>query len=127
MSSDVHVSGGMAVDLAGAVGISGIPSSYSLAVTALPKITLAADPVEATLTLRPITVEPVSINVAITEIPELRTHLPADFTVGLHVLGMPLLSVRLCGEAQMINEAYRSNPCERCARDQDPDPGPDNG
>jgi hypothetical protein len=124
VSSNVHVSGGMGVDLAGVVGVAGFPSSYSLAVTALPKITLAAEPVEATLTLRPITLEPVtlnpvSINVAIKEVPELRTHLPADFTVGFSVLGMQLLSLRLCGEAQVVNEAYRPNPCERCGHDRD--------
>jgi len=114
VSSNVHVSGGMNVDLAGSVGVSGIPSSFQLAVTELPKITLGLDPVDATLTLRPITLNPVSINVAVTEVPELRTHLPADFTVGLNVLGLQLLCLRLCGEAQVINEAYRPNPCEGC-------------
>jgi hypothetical protein len=29
-------------------------------------------------------------------------------------MGMELLSIRLCGEAQIITEPYKPNPCERC-------------
>jgi hypothetical protein len=57
---------------------------------------------------------PVTLNLAITEIPEIRGHLPADFCVGLSVMGVELLSIRLCGEAQIITEPYKPNPCERC-------------
>ena len=132
MGTDVDVSGSLGVDLSGgvglggSVGISGIPSSYEIAITDLPKIKLGVDPLEATLTLTPITLEPVSLNLAITELPEMRTHLPADFTVGLSVLGLQLLCIRLCGEAQVINEAFRPNPCERCGADRGPTE-PDDG
>ena len=121
MSSDVTVHGGMGVGLTGGVnmsgslGINGIPNSIDIGIKdPIPKITIETEPVDITLTLKPITVEPVSLNLAITEVPEMRTHLPADFTVGLAVLGMQLISIRLCGEAQMINEAFRANPCEHC-------------
>lgn len=114
MGSDVNVSGGMDVDLGGSLGISGLPSSYSIAVTSLPKLSLGVDPLTTTLRLEPLQVEPVTVRLALTEVPQTRTHLPADFTVGLTVLGLPLLSLRLCGEAQVVTEPYRPNPCERC-------------
>ncbi len=123
MGSSVKVSGSL-----GSIGpvtvnpvtIDGIPSDYSITIEdPIPKITLGIDPVtlnpvtlnpvEATLTLRP-----VDLNISIKELPETRTHLPADFSVGLSMLGVDLLCVRLCGEAQVISEAYRPNPCERC-------------
>jgi hypothetical protein len=119
MGSDVDISGGLDVDLGGTVGISGIPNSFDIDITNLPKLTIGVDPLAATLTLEPVTLNPVtlnpvSVNLAITEIASQRMHLPADFTVGLSVLGLPLMNVRLCGEAQMINEPYRPNPCEHC-------------
>jgi len=114
MGSDVNVSGGMDVDLGGSLGITGLPSSYSIAVTQLPKLSLGVDPLTTTLRLEPLQVEPVTVRLALTEVPQTRTHLPADFTVGLTVLGLPLLSLRLCGEAQVVTEPYRPNPCERC-------------
>jgi hypothetical protein len=54
------------------------------------------------------------IEIKLTRIPDVRMHLPADFCVGLSVLGMELLNLRLCGEAQVITEEYRPNPCEVC-------------
>ena len=50
----------------------------------------------------------------IKEIPNIRAHLPADFSVGLSLMGMELMCVRLCGEAQVITEPYLPNACERC-------------
>jgi hypothetical protein len=52
--------------------------------------------------------------VSVKELPERRTHVPADFSVGLSVLGLQLMSIRVCGEAQLISENYRPNPCEIC-------------
>jgi hypothetical protein len=127
MSSEVEVSGGMDVDLGGTIGISGIPSSYDIDINKLPKITIGVDPLEATLTMKPITLNPVSVNIAITDVPDQRMHLPADFTLALSVLGLQLMCVRLCGEAQLINEPYRPNPCERCGPvgERDEQIGPD--
>jgi hypothetical protein len=74
-----------------------IPSVH-LSIEKIPKIQLGVDPVELRLT----------------EFPSIRGHLPADFSVGLSVLGMDLAAIRLCGEAQIITEPYRPNPCEIC-------------
>lgn len=96
----------------GPVTVAGIPDTFHIHVEKLPKIQLGIDP----LTVNPITLrlEPVELNMRIKEIPNIRAHLPADFSVGLSLLGMELMSVRLCGEAQVITEPYLPNPCERC-------------
>jgi hypothetical protein len=94
------------------VDLSGIPSSYSLDVTHLPKIEIALDPIE----LEPITVNPLDVSVRLKEIPSIRTHVPALFTLGLSVLGFELVCARLCGEAQVITEPYEPNPCEHCGK-----------
>jgi hypothetical protein len=94
------------------VDLSGIPSSYQLDVTHLPKIEIALDPIE----LEPITVNPLDVSVRLKEIPSIRTHVPALFTLGLSVLGFELVCARLCGEAQVITEPYEPNPCEHCGK-----------
>jgi hypothetical protein len=94
------------------VDLSGIPSSYTLDVTHLPKIEIALDPIE----LEPITVNPLDVSVRLKEIPSIRTHVPALFTLGLSVLGFELVCARLCGEAQVITEPYEPNPCEHCGK-----------
>jgi hypothetical protein len=105
------VSGSIGTALSGSIGaigpltIAGIPSTYHIDVDKLPKIQLGIDP---------ITLNPVDVNLRIKEIPSIRAHLPADFCVGISVLGYELLNVRLCGEAQIITEPYRPNPCEIC-------------
>jgi hypothetical protein len=96
----------------GPVTVDGIPSTFHINVDTLPKIQLGVDPVtlnpvEATLTLTP-----VDVALRIERLPDVRAHLPADFTVGLAVLGLELLSVRMCGEAQLITEPYVPGPCE---------------
>jgi hypothetical protein len=116
---------GSSVSLSGSLGsigpvsmnpvtVDGIPDHFTIDVNSIPKITLGIDPVtlnpvEATLTLKP-----VDLNISVKELPETRTHLPADFNIGLSLLGLQLLCLRICGEAQMISEAYRPNPCEHC-------------
>ena len=145
MGSDVHLDGHLGsigpvsmnpvvVDHIGAIGpvtVAGIPNEFGITIhEPIPKIQMGIDPVtlnplNATITLNPVTLNPVNLNLAVTELPETRAHLPADFTVGLSLLGMDLLTVRLCGEAQMISEAYKAGPCERCGytdRDDDLDP-----
>jgi hypothetical protein len=69
-----------------------------LAVDTIPRIQLALDPVE----------------IRLTEFPSVRGHLPADFCIGLSILGLEVMNIRLCGEAQVITEPYRPNPCEIC-------------
>ena len=108
---DSNVSGSIGASISGSLGavgpvtVEGIPDTFHINIDKLPKIQLGIDP---------LTLNPVTLNLAITEIPSIRGHLPADFCVGLSVLGMELLSIRLCGEAQIITEPYKPNPCERC-------------
>ena len=96
------------------VDLSGIPTSYDfdLDVTHLPKIQIGLDPIE----LEPITVNPLDISVRVKEIPSVRTHIPALFTLGLSILGYELVCAQLCGEAQVITEPYEPNPCEHCGK-----------
>lgn len=99
---DTHLGGGVDTRLSGTVGtnITGIPTTFTLNIDKLPKIQLGVDPV--------------NLNLAIKEFPALRVHLPADFRVGLSLLGMELLNIRLCGQAMAITEPYKPNPCEIC-------------
>jgi hypothetical protein len=78
--------------------LSGIPSDFKLNVTDLPHITI----------------DPVSVSLAITSIPSIRTHIPSTYTVGLSILGYELVALRLCGETQLITEPFEPNPCEIC-------------
>jgi len=101
-SFDVEVT---SVGPVGPVSVDGIPDRFHIHVEELPKIRLGLDPV---------TINPVDVSLRLKELPSQRVHLPANFCVGLSVLGVELLAVRLCGEAQMINEPYEPNPCEVC-------------
>jgi hypothetical protein len=100
----------------------------------LPKIQLGVDALSLTpltlnpLTLNPLTINPLTVNlgvptitlnpvqlsVAITQIPSVRAHLPSNYCVGFSLLGIELFSLRLCGESQVITEPYQPNPCEIC-------------
>lgn len=98
------------------VSLSGIPSAFTITITdPLPKIRVGLDPV----TVQPITVNPLDLSVRVKELPSIRAHVPANFSVGLSVLGYEIACIRLCGEAQVITEPYEPNPCERC--DEKPD------
>jgi hypothetical protein len=103
VSGSIGVSGSLGS--VGPVTVAGIPDTFHINIDTLPKIQLGLDPV---------TLNPVTLSLAITEIPNIRGHLPADFQVGLSILGLELFRIRLCGEAQIITEPYRPNPCERC-------------
>ena len=110
-SIGASVSGSVGAVVSGSLGavgpvtVAGIPDTFHIDIDKVPKIELSVDP---------LTLNPVTLNLSIKEIPNTRAHLPADFSVGLSVLGVELLCVRLCGEAQMITEPYHPNPCERC-------------
>jgi hypothetical protein len=75
----------------GPVTLAGIPDHYTVAISSLP-----------------------DLNVRIREIPNIRAHIPANFRLGLSVLGVELAALNLCGEAQVITEPFVPNPCERC-------------
>lgn len=95
----------------GPVSLAGIPDTFHLDVTNLPKIRLGVDPIAMQATIDPVEV---ATRISIERIPDIRAHLPANFSVGLSLLGLELLCLRLCGEGQVITEPYRPNPCERC-------------
>lgn len=95
------------VGAVGPVTVDGIPDTYHIHVEELPKIEIDLKPVTLTVT-------PVDVGIRLEKIPDIRGHLPADFSVGLSLLGVELACVRLCGEAQVITEPYRPNPCEAC-------------
>lgn len=111
----------------GPVAIDGIPDDFSLSVDALPKIMVGVDPLSVgvtelskvnvgvdplRLTLDPITVKPLDLALSISRIPDVRAHLPADFSLRLRVFGVEVFCIRLSGEAQVITEPYLPNPCE---------------
>ena len=93
------------LDMVSPVDLTGIPTSYKVDINSLPKIQIGMDP---------ITLNPVDMSVRLKEIPSVRAHIPAVYTVGFSVLGLQLASIRLCGEAQVITEPYVPNPCEIC-------------
>ncbi|MFC7530836.1 hypothetical protein [Actinoplanes sp. GCM10030250] len=108
----------------GPVTVDGVPDNFDIDIdiNSLPKIQLGIDPVTLNPVDARITLAPVDVTMRIDRLPDTRTHLPADFVLGVCVLGMELMAVRLRGEAQMITEPYVPGPCERPGR---PETGPD--
>jgi len=99
----------------GPVTVAGIPNTFDINIDKLPDVHIDIDKIpKIQLGLDPVTINPLDLNLSIKEIPNIRGHLPADFCIGLSIMGIELLSVRLCGEAQIITEPYVPNPCERC-------------
>ena len=114
-------SGPIPADISGSLGaigpvtVAGIPSTFDINIDKLPDVHIDIDKIpKIQLGLDPVTINPLDLNLSIKQIPSIRGHLPADFCIGLAMMGMELLSVRLCGEAQIITEPYVPNPCERC-------------
>ena len=54
------------------------------------------------------------VNVAITKIPDVRTHLPSHYNLGFSVFGVELFNFSLCGESQVITEEYVPRRMEIC-------------
>ncbi|MBJ7603397.1 MAG: hypothetical protein JF888_09455 [Candidatus Dormibacteraeota bacterium] len=112
----------VSVDKVGAVGpvsIDGIPDTFHIDIDKVPKILIGVDPVHVAVDSIPkifLGIDPLDLSLRIKEFPSIRGHLPADFSVGISVMGMELLCLRLCGEAQIITEPYEPNPCEVCGR-----------
>ena len=131
LSTSAALTTPIAVSSVGPVGpvtVNGIPSEFHINLDNIAKITLGLDPVHLAIDAMPkisLGIDPFDLNVRIKELPSIRAHLPADFSVGLSLLGLELLCVRLCGEAQVITEPYQPNPCEHCGRESRvPVPGP---
>jgi hypothetical protein len=102
------------------VDLSGIPSTYTINVPSIPKISVGLDPI----TVQPLTIRPLDLTVRIREFPSIRAHLPANFTLAIGALGYELFCLRLFGEAQVITEPYDPNPCEDCEDERHPDRQP---
>lgn len=98
------------VDLAlsGNVGV-GLALSGNIGI-ALQKINIGIDPIQ--LAIAPIEIKPIDFSFRLKELPSMRVHLPLNYCVGLALFGYEILSVRLCGEGQVITEPYVPNPCE---------------
>lgn len=104
MSVSIPSSFDFGVDLGVDLDVSGIPTSYS--------VNAAVQPLTLNLNLAPVEVRPIDFSLRLKEIPAIRAHLPLDYRVGLTLLGAELLSVRLCGQGQVITEPYEASPCE---------------
>lgn len=99
------------------------PVSVELLSTSI-NLGINLQPITATINLSPVhlSVDPLHfsidqlppVEIRLTELPSIRAHLPVDMGVCMSLLGVDLMAVRLCGEAQIITEPYRPNPCERC-------------
>jgi hypothetical protein len=98
------------LDLVSPVELTGIPTGFQFDIKSLPKIQIGLDPI----TVNPITLNPLDVSVRLKEVPSVRVHIPATFTVGFCLLGLQLACIRVCGEAQVITEPYVPNPCEQC-------------
>jgi hypothetical protein len=109
------VSGSMGA--VGPVTLAGLPDHYTISINQLPKIEIGVDPLESKLTVAPLSlsIAPIETSISIKEIPSVRTHLPANYSLALSLFGIEVAAVHLCGEGQVITEPYRPNPCEICA------------
>lgn len=76
----------------------------SILIKEIPKLFVALDPIE---------LKPITLNLAIKEIPSVRVHLPLHFGLGLSVFGHNVIRAKIAGEAQVITEPYEPNPCEQ--------------
>lgn len=126
LSIDSNLSGSVSSVVSGGFGaigpvtLGGIPDTYTFNVDKLPKIQFGVDPLQSTVTLNPVTltISPVQASLAITQVPSVRTHLPANYCLALSVFGVEVAAVQLCGEGQVITEPYHPNPCETCRASQ---------
>ena len=55
-----------------------------------------------------------NVNVALTEIPDVRAHVPAHYNLGISLFGVEIVSFSLCGETQVITEKYTPKRMEIC-------------
>jgi hypothetical protein len=93
------------VNLGGGLGVTVNPSTFHIAIDTIPAIEI-----------KPVTldIKPLDLTLHLKDIPSIRMHLPADFKIGMALFGYELMTMRLCGEAQLITEPYHPNPCEIC-------------
>jgi hypothetical protein len=122
---DSNLSGSVGTSVSGSFGavgpvtLGGIPDTYTIRVPTIGKVSVGVDPLDSTVTLKPVrvTLDPIETRISITAIPSVRAHLPVNYSVCFSVLGVELAAIRLCGEGMVITEPYRPNPCEVCGPD----------
>jgi hypothetical protein len=88
-------------------------------VTNLPLDITVARPVEimldpVSITLAPITINPLDVSLRLKEVPSLRITFPVDYRVAFGLCGIELACIHFCGQSQIITEPYVPNPCECC-------------
>jgi DNA-directed RNA polymerase subunit K/omega len=104
---------GVAVTELPDVNIGGTDKPLKIAVTEIPEFKLNITNIPE-FRLNVTNLPPLDLNISIkqVEVPRVRTHVPADFKLGLSLFGLEVICVRLCGEGQMITEPFVPNPCE---------------
>jgi hypothetical protein len=86
------------------ISVTSLPKTlptFDIAVTQLPTITLA-----------PITINPLDVSIRLKEVPSLRITIPVDYRVTFGLCGIELACIHFCGQSQIITEPYVPNPCE---------------
>jgi hypothetical protein len=98
------------------------PSPYSIvadtgmdiSIKEIPKMVLETNSNMTTKSAMAMTSDSV---IRITEIPEIRAHMPVNLNFGLKIMGLEVMVFSICGEAQLITEKYAPNLRERCEKD----------
>ncbi len=93
-----HFDFGVGLDL----HLSGIPTNYNFGLDLKP----------INVNIAPLELKPLDLSFRIKEIPSIRAHFPVDYKVCIGLFGIEALSLRLCGQSQVITEPYVPNPCE---------------
>lgn len=116
---EAELSGGIGIGGTGtplAVTVGGSSTPLGINITNIPKIQIGLDKVQVGLDKIQIGLDPLTLNLAIKEIPSVRAHFPANFSIGFTALGVKLFSIDLCGKGQLITEPYVPNFAERCGQ-----------
>jgi hypothetical protein len=92
---DANLSGGLSIN-AGTVGVD---------IKEIPKLSIGIDPLD-------IAIKPLEVWFGLKEVPRIRVHLPAYFSVCLSLFGREFMALKLCGEGQVITEPYVAGLCE---------------
>jgi hypothetical protein len=94
-------------------------NAHGIRILQIPKLAIGLDPVNLTVQPLEVALKPIDLWVGLKEVPRIRGHIPANFSLCFALFGRELVSVRLCGEAQVITEPYDPNPCEGTSRRDD--------
>src|SRR5262249_27524232 len=99
----------MGIKLSGSLGSIG-----PIGIAALPKLQIGLDKLQIAMEKLQVGMDPLVVRLGLTEIPQIRVHMPTNHSVGLKIMGVEVLCLSLCGETQVITEPYVARPQERC-------------